>query len=94
MAPLGRAVTPAYSAGAGELDFRTGLQLGLAQYMVKEARKGDDTAPSSGSPATSKGQNKLASVISGAHLATQSGQPTEQALYYSTTRIHEFVERA
>ncbi|DBB10115.1 TPA: hypothetical protein ACH3X3_001699 [Trebouxia sp. C0006] len=33
--------------------------------MVKEARKGDDTAPSSGSPATSKGQNKLASVLSG-----------------------------
>lgn len=46
-------------------DFRTGLQLGLAQYMVKEAGTGDDTAPSSGSPATSKGQNKLASVLSG-----------------------------
>ena len=46
-------------------DFRTGLQLGHAQYMVKEAGKGDDTAPSSGSPATSKGQNKLASVLSG-----------------------------
>ena len=48
--------------------------------MVKEARKGDDTAPSSGSPATSKGQNKLASVLSGAHLAIQRGQPPEQAL--------------
>jgi len=47
------------------IDFRAGLQLGLAQYMVKEAGKGDDTAPSSGSPATSKGQNKLASVLSG-----------------------------
>lgn len=46
-------------------DFRTGLQLGLVLYMVKKAGSGDDTALSSGSPATSKGQNKLASVLSG-----------------------------
>ncbi|DBA86103.1 TPA: hypothetical protein ACH3X1_005622 [Trebouxia sp. C0004] len=33
--------------------------------MVTEAEKGDDTAPSSGSSATGRGQNKLASVLSG-----------------------------
>lgn len=44
--------------------------------MVKEARKGDDTAPSSGSPATSKGQNKLASVLSGAHFGNSEGTAT------------------